>query len=180
MALLLDIEFSRKYGFGKRFLGKIPRKSPFPAQIGENYVEFGDFRLDLGRNWEGFGELEATKERLSMRKKGYKGRCEKRVLNKCQDVCRTYDDIQRAYTDVLQEREEVVEFRCNIPLDGLEEGEFTTDFLVTRTDGDIFIRECVQRKFLTKPMTVKLLDASREYWLKRGVTDWGLVIDAEA
>jgi len=31
-----------------------------------------------------------------MRKKGYKGRCEKRVLSKCQDVCRTYDDIQRA------------------------------------------------------------------------------------
>ena len=114
-----------------------------------------------------------------MRKKGYKGRCEKRVLSKCQDVCRTYDDIQRAYADILQEREEIAEFRCNIPLDGLEEGEFTTDFLVTRTDGDVFVRECVQRKFLTKPMTVKLLDASREYWHKRGITDWGLVIDAE-
>ena len=114
-----------------------------------------------------------------MRKKGYKGRCEKRVLSRCQDVCRTYDDIQRAYADILQECEEIAEFRCNIPLDGLEEGEFTTDFLVTRTDGDILVRECVQRKFLTKPLTIKLLDASREYWQKRGVTDWGLVIDAE-
>ena len=28
-------------------------------------------------------------------------------------------------------------------------------------------------------MTVKLLDISREYWLSRGVSDWGLVIDAE-
>ena len=115
-----------------------------------------------------------------MRKKGYKGRCEKRVLSKCQDVCRTYDDIQRAYADILQEREEIAEFHCNIPLDGLEEGEFTTDFLATRTNGDVFVRECVQRSHLTKPMTVKLLDISREYWLRHGVTDWGLVIDAEA
>ena len=106
------------------------------AHLEEKYVEFGDFRLDLGRNWERFREPEATKEKCFMRKKGYKGRCEKRVLNKCQDVCRTYDDIQRAYADILQEREEIAEFRCNIPLDGLEEGEFTTDFLVTRTDGD--------------------------------------------
>lgn len=28
-------------------------------------------------------------------------------------------------------------------------------------------------------MTVKLLDISREYWLSRGVSDWGLVVDAE-
>lgn len=26
-----------------------------------------------------------------MRKKGYKGRTEKRILSKCNDVCRTYD-----------------------------------------------------------------------------------------
>ena len=26
---------------------------------------------------------------------------------------------------------------------------------------------------------VKLLDTSREYWLSQGITDWGLVIDAE-
>ena len=32
-----------------------------------------------------------------MRKKNYKGRCEKRQISKCEDVCRTYDDIQRAY-----------------------------------------------------------------------------------
>ena len=114
-----------------------------------------------------------------MRKKGYKGRCEKRALSKCQGVCRTYDGLQKVYADILQRNDKVSEFRCHVPLDGLEEGEFTTDFLVTRTDGDIFVRECVQRKFLTKPLTIKLLDASREYWQKRGVSDWGLVIDAE-
>lgn len=28
-------------------------------------------------------------------------------------------------------------------------------------------------------MTVKLLDASRDYWLSHGVSDWGMVIDEE-
>ena len=41
------------------------------------------------------------------------------------------------------------------------------------------VREYVFRKFLMKPLTVKLLDASREYWLRHGVSDWGLVIDEE-
>ena len=41
------------------------------------------------------------------------------------------------------------------------------------------VMECVQRKYLQKPMTVKLLDISRDYWLKHGVSDWGIVIDAE-
>ena len=39
------------------------------------------------------------------------------------------------------------------------------------------IRECVFRKHLTKPMTAKLLDESRNYWRRRGVTDWGIVVD---
>lgn len=114
-----------------------------------------------------------------MRRKNYKGRCEKRTLSKCQDVCRTYDAIQTAYAEVLQECEEVKEIRCNVPLDGLEIGEYTSDFVCVKPDGDLMVRECVFRKFLTKPMTVKLLDASREYWQNHGVSDWGLVIDAE-
>ena len=114
-----------------------------------------------------------------MRKKNYKGRCEKRVLNKCAVICRTYDPIQYAYADLLQEDESVKEFRCNVLLERLEEGEYTSDFVCVKQDGDLMVRECVQRKLLTKPMTVKLLDASRTYWLRRGVSDWGLVIDAE-
>lgn len=42
-----------------------------------------------------------------MRKKGYKGRCRKKKLAKCRDVCRTYDDIQFAYADLLNEREDI-------------------------------------------------------------------------
>ena len=41
------------------------------------------------------------------------------------------------------------------------------------------VRECVEEKYLMKPMTVKRLDASRTYWLRLGVQDWGLVIDGE-
>lgn len=114
-----------------------------------------------------------------MRKKNYKGRCEKRTLPKCKEVCKTYDAIQAAYVEVLQECNEVKEIRCNVLLDGLEIGEYTSDFVCVKPDGDLMVRECIFRKFLMKPMTVKLLDASREYWLNHGVSDWGLVIDAE-
>lgn len=108
-----------------------------------------------------------------MRKKGYKGRCEKRTLSKCKEVCRTYDAIQAAYAEMLQTSDEVKEIRSNVLLDGLEEGEYTSDFVCVKADGDLLVRECVFRKFLTKPMTVKLLDASREYWLNHGISDWG-------
>ena len=111
-----------------------------------------------------------------MRKKNFKGRCEKRMIGKCTEVCRTYDVIQYAYADLLQGSDEVKEIRCNVLLDGLDVGEYTSDFVCTKVDGDLMVRECVFRKFLMKPLTVKLLDASREYWLRHGVTDWGVVI----
>ena len=55
----------------------------------------------------------------------------------------------------------------------------TTDFLCTMQDGSLRVRECVSRDHLMKPMNVKLLDASRGYWQKNGVTDWKIVTDAE-
>ena len=110
-----------------------------------------------------------------MRKKGFKGRCEKRVISKCKEVCRTYDPIQSAYADRLQEDDSIREFQCNVPLD---DGEHMTDFLCTKANGEIMVRECVQRKYLLKPMTIRLPDISREYWKRHGVEDWGLVVDA--
>ena len=92
---------------------------------------------------------------------------------------RAYSDIQAAYAERLEKGDEVKELQCNVLLDGLEEGEYTSDFLCVKADGDFMVRECVERKFLMKPRTVKLLDASRNYWLRHGVKDWGLVIDAE-
>ena len=111
-----------------------------------------------------------------MRKKNFKGRCEKRIISKCSEVCRTYDPLQYAYADILQENDDIKEIKCNVLLDG---SEYTSDFVCTKTDGDFMVRECVYRKLLMKPLTIKLLDISREYWLKHGVMDWGLVIDEE-
>ena len=112
-----------------------------------------------------------------MRNKNFKGRCEKRALSKCKSVCRTFDAIQYAYADVLEKNKNVAEFQCNVALDGLEIGEYMSDFVCITTSGDVMVRECVYKKLLFKPLTMKLLDASREYWSRRGVVDWGIVID---
>lgn len=98
-----------------------------------------------------------------MKKKGFKGRCEKRTLSKCRDVCRTYDPIQFAYSDILESDPGIQEFRCNVLLEGLDIGDYTSDFLCLMTDGKQCVRECVQRDHLMKPMTVQLLDVSRAY-----------------
>lgn len=64
-----------------------------------------------------------NQEVLFVRKKDYKGRCEKKVLSKSHEVCRTYDAIQSAYADMLQEDESVQEIRCNVLLDGFSDGK---------------------------------------------------------
>jgi len=74
---------------------------------------------------------------------------------------------------------DIKEIRCNVPMDGLPEGDYMTDFVCIKADNDIMVRECVQRKFLLKLMNIRLLDTSREYWRRHGVLDWGIVIDAE-
>lgn len=114
-----------------------------------------------------------------MRKKNYKGRCEKRKLEKCQDVCKTYDDIQYAYADILQKNKNIKNFKCNVLIDEADNSLYTSDFVCTKSNDDIMVRECVKRNLLVKPLTAKLLDISRNYWLRRGVTDWGIVTDAE-
>ena len=113
-----------------------------------------------------------------MRKKNYKGaKCTKRYVKKCDDVCKTYDAIQYVYANLLSETEEVKSFQVNVVLQGLEEGAYTSDFVITKADGNLMVRECVSRKHLTKPMTTKLLDVSRNYWKSHGVSDWGIVIE---
>ena len=111
-----------------------------------------------------------------MQKKNYKGRCVKRNLSKCKGVCRTYSLLQQAYADILQNQKDVAEFETNVALDG---EEYTSDFLFKKGNGDLAVRECVNRNHLSKPMVVKLLDMSRTYWLSRGVDDWGIIIERE-
>lgn len=114
-----------------------------------------------------------------MRKKNYKGRVEKRHLQKCEDICRTYDDLQYQFASLLNESEDVKSFSVNVLLEGLEIGAYTSDFVIHKCDGGLAIRECVERKKLHKPLTCKLLDASRLYWKSHGVNDWGIVVDKE-
>lgn len=111
-----------------------------------------------------------------MRKKNYKGRCVKQKLSKSDDVLRFYSDIQKSYALLLDDEENIAQIRCNVPLDGLS-GEYTTDFVCVKRNKDLLVRECVQRRHLTKPMTAKLLDTSRNYWMRHGVSDWGIVTD---
>ena len=111
-----------------------------------------------------------------MRKKNYKGSCEKKSVPKCNEIFKAYDAIQNAYVDVLSSRNDIVEIRCNVPL---EDMDYTSDFLCIKTSGEMLVRECLYRKLITKPMTIRLLEESRQYWLRRGITDWGLIINEE-
>ena len=115
-----------------------------------------------------------------MRNTNTKVRCEKRQLSKCKEVVKTYTDLQYAFADMLEKDANIKEFICNYHLTDfpITEGKYTTDFYCTTTEGEIIVYECVFRKHITRPSVAKLLDASRNYWLKRGV-DWRLVIDAE-
>lgn len=54
-----------------------------------------------------------------------------------------------------------------------QRGEYTSDFVCVRSNDDLMVWECVFRKYLIKPMAVRLLDASRTYWLNHGVSDEG-------
>ena len=112
-----------------------------------------------------------------MRKKNFKGRCEKQSLDKFVTICKTYEPIQTAYANILVENKDVSEVRCNVVLDG-ECAEYMTDFVCTKINGDLMVRECISRKLLSRPQMAAMMDMSRTYWLRHGVTDWGIVVDA--
>ena len=114
-----------------------------------------------------------------MRKINYKGRCEKRKVSKCEYICRTYNKIQSAYVDQLENDDDVVSFECNVRLKGVADDLYSTDFVIKKAEGSLMVRECVWRINLQKPSYTKLLDASRNYWLSHGVEDWGIVIEKE-
>ena len=115
-----------------------------------------------------------------MRNSNTRARCNKKQLSKAKGVVRTYNDLQDKFADMLEGDASIKEFICNYPLSdfSLTDGKYTTDFYCTTTEGEVIVYECVFRKHITRPSVAKLLDASRNYWLKRGI-DWRLVIDAE-
>lgn len=63
-----------------------------------------------------------------MRKLHYKGRCTKRRLSKCKDICRTYDAIQTLFAEWLQENDEIACFQCNVKIENDSEDQYTSDF----------------------------------------------------
>ena len=109
----------------------------------------------------------------------YKGRSTKKKLSKCTEVARLYDKIQIAYADVLEANDDIKSIRVNVPLDGADCGQYTTDFLCERRNGDLLVRECVFRSQLSLPRTIRLLQLSQTYWRDHGVYDWGIVVESE-
>lgn len=118
------------------------------------------------------------REGFCIRKKNYKGRCEKRSVPKCDGICKTYDALQSRMVDILSEDAAVREIRCN---ELMGDTGYTSDLVCTMDDGAIVVYECCYRKILRRPTTAKLLQQSRDYWLGHGVgeKDWRLVVDAE-
>ena len=113
-----------------------------------------------------------------MLKKNPKTRCERRTMDKVEGVCRLYNKTQIAYAERLEQNDDVIEILCNVPFESTKEplSGYTSDFVCKKTDGTYMVRECVERKKLTWPSVVSLLDASWDYWKKRGVEDWGIVL----
>jgi hypothetical protein len=114
-----------------------------------------------------------------MLKQSTKTRCEKRRIRKAAVPCKFYSRIQSVYASALQDDDNIVDIKCNYPLEGCELGQYTSDFLCKKADGSYMVRECIERRHLLKPLTVKLLDVSREFWFQKGIHDWGIVIDKE-
>ena len=102
----------------------------------------------------------------------------KSKLPKCSSVFYAYSELQHKYGELLSKRDDVLEFKANVKLEDFPLGDsYTTDFVITTKDGKTLIRECVYKDKLLKPLSIKLLDSSREYWLSRGFKEWGIVVD---
>lgn len=115
-----------------------------------------------------------------MRSKDPKTKSTRRTISKCKNQFIAYDKIQNAYGDVLERRDDIVEFQCNVLLDELgEDKDYCSDFVCKKADGELMVRECIFRRNLTRPKYAHLLNLSFHYWLNRGVEDWGIVIEEE-
>ena len=113
-----------------------------------------------------------------MKKKNWKGKVLKVQLEKCKGICRVSSDEAIRIAKKLNENDKVEYFEVNVLLEGLEtdlKGEQTSDFVIKKADG-LSVREVVDKNKLSKLLTCRELDSSRNYWLKHGVSDWGIVI----
>ena len=104
----------------------------------------------------------------------------KKKLNKCKNIFYAYSNLQFEYGNTLDMNDDVVEIKCNVKLNGCDLGDtYTSDFVCVKSNGEIMVRECVEKSKLLKPLTCKMLDSSRNFWLSNGVSDWGIIIGEE-
>ncbi len=104
----------------------------------------------------------------------------KKKLSKCRLIFYAYSELQYKYGCQLDSSSEIAEIKCNVPIDVSNvEGSFTTDFYCIKTNGEIMVRECVYKDKLLKPYYIKILDESRNYWLSKGIVDWGIVLNED-
>lgn len=114
-----------------------------------------------------------------MNKKNFKGKIIKQMIPKHDGMCTCFSDIQLAYVKTLGDDEEIKSFRTNVPIELNLKESYVSDVVVTKVDGTIFVRECVQREHLCRTSMGELLDKSRAYWHSKGIDDWGIIIESE-
>ena len=61
-------------------------------------------------------------------------------------TCRIFPGGWKDGNSVLEGRGDIAEIRCNVWLEGLEMGDYTSDFVCIKADGDLLVRECVFRE----------------------------------
>ena len=98
------IEIICFWGFGKKFGKTKTLKSPILQ--GKSMILYCFTRIHSPKRcfWE------TQKGWFIVIKKNYKGRCERRAIDKAEGVCRFYSKIQSVYADKLVENEQVVEY----------------------------------------------------------------------
>ena len=99
-------------------------------------------------------------------------------LDKKKGIFIAYSKLQFDCGKWLDSIEEIQEIFPNYNLEDFALGNsYTSDFVCRKNSGELMVRECIYRKNIMRPSTIKLLDEVRNYWLSRGVNDWGIVID---
>ena len=68
-----------------------------------------------------------------MRKKNYKGRCEKKKIDKCNGILKSFDALQIAYAELLVKRDDISEIRCNV---AIGDTEYMTDIVAVKCCGE--------------------------------------------
>ncbi len=61
------------------------------------------------------------------------------MISKCKSVCKTYDALQCAFSDILEADSDIIEIRCNVQLEGLD---YTSDVVCDKANGELMVREC--------------------------------------